>query len=275
MAQRKTTRSKSPAKKGTPRGGAKKKATSAPAKPSPTKTKSKPKPKTKAKAVTKKTPRKPAVRAKQATTKKTATKKTTTKKTAAKPAAKKKAKLSVKGSGVKAGTPARPVRRTTKRAAVHVPEEPSTVVIGGLEIAPRDSAIPKTKLTAKQLRTYKELLLKKRRELLGDVTQLSSEALRSNRQESRGDLSNMPSHMADVGSDNWEQEFTLDLIATERALLSQIDASLERIRKRTYGVCVATHRMISLERLEAKPWAQYCIEFARLRDSGRIPPGLI
>ena len=103
---------------------------------------------------------------------------------------------------------------------------------------------------------------------------LRDDALHRSRQESAGDLSSMPIHMADIGSDNWEQEFTLGLIATERALLRQIDASLERIRDRTYGVCLATHRMITPERLRAKPWAQYCIEFARLRDAGRIPPSV-
>ena len=134
-----------------------------------------------------------------------------------------------------------------------------------------ETPLPKTKLSAKELRHFKELLLEKRRELLGDVSQLSSEALRNNRQDAAGDLSNMPSHMADIGSDNWEQEFTIGLIATERALLREIDDALNRIEDRTYGVCQATHRMISTARLEAKPWARYCIEYARLREAGRVP----
>jgi DnaK suppressor protein len=160
-----------------------------------------------------------------------------------------------------------------------VPARPApvspVVIIGGVEIVDRAKPPPKTKLRARELRYYKELLLAKRRELLGDVHQLSNEALHLNRQESRGDLSNMPSHMADVGSDNWEQEFTLGLIETERALLRQIDEALERIGNGTYGVCLATHRMIPPERLQAKPWARYCIEFARLSDAGRVPPGLV
>ena len=81
----------------------------------------------------------------------------------------------------------------------------------------------------------------------------------------------MPFHMADVGTDNWEQEFTLGLIANERALVHEIDDALERIEDRTYGVCMATHRAIDNARLRAKPWAKYCIEYARLRDLGRVP----
>lgn len=172
--------------------------------------------------------------------------------------------------------PARKVARKAPRAsgAASAPPAPSGITIAGVEIVDPSKRLPKTKLRKKQLTEFKELLLAKRRELLGDVSQLSNEALHTSRQGSRGDLSNMPSHMADIGSDNWEQEFTLGLIATERELLRQIDAALQRIRDRTYGVCLATHRMISQERLRAKPWAQYCIEFARLRDAGRIPPSL-
>jgi RNA polymerase-binding protein DksA len=140
-----------------------------------------------------------------------------------------------------------------------------------IELVDPEKPLPKTTLSAKELREFKELLRAKRRELLGDVSQLSNEALHSNRQDAAGDLSNMPSHMADIGSDNWEQEFTLGLIATEHALLREIDDALERIENRTYGICLATHRVIGTKRLLAKPWARYCIEYARLREAGRAP----
>ncbi len=76
-------------------------------------------------------------------------------------------------------------------------------------------------------------------------------------------------HMADVGTDNWEQEFTFGLIENEQDRIREIDAALKRIQNKTYGVCQATHVPISLARLEAKPWAKYCIEYARAREEGR------
>ncbi|MHC4234990.1 MAG: TraR/DksA family transcriptional regulator, partial [Planctomycetota bacterium] len=85
------------------------------------------------------------------------------------------------------------------------------------------------------------------------------------------DLSSMPIHMADIGSDNWEQEFTLGLIDNERLLLREIDEALQRINANTYGICLATRKPISAARLRAKPWAKYCIEYARLREQGRVP----
>jgi RNA polymerase-binding transcription factor len=126
----------------------------------------------------------------------------------------------------------------------------------------------KTYLTAKQLRYFKAMLEQKRAQLFGDVERLTSEALGQNSQG--GEHASMPIHMADAGSDNWEQDFTLGLIANERALVRDIDEALDRISNKTYGICVATQTPISVARLEAKPWAKYGIEYARMRDEGRL-----
>jgi RNA polymerase-binding protein DksA len=75
--------------------------------------------------------------------------------------------------------------------------------------------------------------------------------------------------MADIGSDNWEREFTLGLIDTEKAQVKEIDEALTRIENRTYGMCLETHQPIAIERLRAKPWAKYCIEYARQLEEGR------
>jgi len=138
-----------------------------------------------------------------------------------------------------------------------------------IEIPPEGCPIPKTKLSRKELREFKELLEVKRRELVGDVRNLTDQALRG--RQAGGGGSNMPMHMADIGSDNWEQEFTLGLIENERGLLREIDEALDRIESRTYGICIATHRPIQTVRLRAKPWAKYCVEYARLRELGRVP----
>lgn len=133
-----------------------------------------------------------------------------------------------------------------------------------------EPAFPKTRLNEKQLNEFRDLLLRKRAELVGDVEHLTDEAL-NRRRDGHGEPSSMPIHMADLGSDNWEQEFTLGLIENERGRLREIDAALERIEDRTYGVCIATGKPISVARLRAKPWAVYCIDYARLRDEGRAP----
>ena len=127
------------------------------------------------------------------------------------------------------------------------------------------------KLTKKQLNHFVIMLLEKRHEILGNVTDMEKEALRKARSEATGDLSSMPIHMADLGTDNYEQEFALELMDGERKLLREIDEALEKIENGTYGICEGTGKPISIERLEALPWAKYTIEHVReLEKQGKI-----
>ncbi len=122
---------------------------------------------------------------------------------------------------------------------------------------------PVAKLSRSDLEYFRRRLLEKRREILGDVGSMESEAFRN-----QDNHSSSPMHMADVGTDNFEQEFTLGLIESERLLLKEIQESLNRIDDGTFGVCVATGKPIGKARLEAKPWAKYCIEYARMLENG-------
>jgi len=117
---------------------------------------------------------------------------------------------------------------------------------------------------------FKEMLLEKRREILRNVTEFEDEALRKSRMDATGDLSSMPIHMADLGTDNYEQEFALGLMDSERKLLREIDNALGRIEKKTYGICEGTSKPISRARLEAQPWARYCVEYARMLEQGLV-----
>jgi RNA polymerase-binding protein DksA len=120
------------------------------------------------------------------------------------------------------------------------------------------------KLTSEEIQEFKALLLAKRKEILGDVSTIEKETL----QKPRSDLSNMPIHMADVGSDNYEQEFTLELLDSERKVLVEIDDALKRIEEGTYGICEGTGKPIERERLNAIPWARYSVEYANQKEKG-------
>jgi DnaK suppressor protein len=142
-----------------------------------------------------------------------------------------------------------------------------TVALAELTKGPR---LKKSPLSKAELKEFRLMLLEKRRSLIGDMTGMANEALRTNRQESSGDLSKIPTHDADVGTDNFEQEFTLGLLESERTLLTEINEALERIDNGTYGICLGTGRPISKGRLKARPWAKYCIEYAHLIEQGAV-----
>ena len=114
-------------------------------------------------------------------------------------------------------------------------------------------------LAQRELLMFRDLLLAKRRELLGDMSSMEKEALRSN----GSNLSNLPVHMADMGTDNYEQEFTLGLVEKDRALLREINTALAKIQDGSYGICEGTGQPIAKARLEVQPWAKYSIEYAR------------
>ena len=118
----------------------------------------------------------------------------------------------------------------------------------------------KKKLTRGELKKFKTMLLKKRKELLHDVTCMEIEALF----EERGDLSHTPIHMADLGTDSYEQEFVLGLMDSERKLIAEIDEALNRIKNDTYGICEVDGEPIPKLRLEAIPWIRCCLVCANL-----------
>lgn len=127
--------------------------------------------------------------------------------------------------------------------------------------------LPPSPYSVDELKLFKKALVARRREVARDMGTMEDEALGKNRMEASGDLSQMPIHMADIGSDNYEQEFSIALIQNEREILKEIDEALQRIQDGTYGVCLATHQAISKPRLRAKPWARYCIEYKRAHEA--------
>ena len=145
-----------------------------------------------------------------------------------------------------------PAKKRRKAAVDSVPVE--------LKPIPSKADKPiKSKLAPKTLDQYRNLLLIKRVELVGDLSAMEAEALQSG----GGNLSNVPLHMADIGTDTYDQDFMLGLAEKERSRLREIDDALRRIEDRTYGVCQMTGKPIPKARLLAKPWAKYTIEAAR------------
>ena len=125
-------------------------------------------------------------------------------------------------------------------------------------------------LTTADRAHFRQILLQKRRQILGIVNEFEDEALKKSRLDASGDLSSMPIHMADIGTDTYEQEFALGLMDSERKLLREIDDALGRIEKKSYGICEGTGKPIPKARLEAKPWARHSVEHARMLEQGLV-----
>lgn len=118
------------------------------------------------------------------------------------------------------------------------------------------------------IKVYRERLIALRARLRGDVDHMADAALKKSRTEANGDLSSMPIHMADIGSDNFEQEFTLSLMQSEGGTLEQIEVALERIEDATYGACEECGARIPKQRLNAVPYTTMCVKCASESEQG-------
>lgn len=124
-------------------------------------------------------------------------------------------------------------------------------------------------LKAQELEEFKQLLLTLRARVRGDVLQMTHEALDMDAHDSKS-----PTHLAELGTENYEQDFALRRVENEQELLDEIDAALDRIDLGTYGQCEscleagvsAAKSLIPKARLKVIPYARNCVTCERKRE---------
>ncbi len=116
-------------------------------------------------------------------------------------------------------------------------------------------------MTKPELETYRQTLLGLRSRLRGDVSHLANEALGANGAKTGGN--HAPVDMADVATDNFEQEFTLSLMRNQEDVLSEITDALERIHLGSFGSCEECQKPVAKPRLQALPYTRHCVACAR------------
>jgi DnaK suppressor protein len=115
-------------------------------------------------------------------------------------------------------------------------------------------------MTTTELHSFREQLLHLKDRLHVKVCDLGEEALRRNRDSN---LSHLPLHLADLGTDNFEQEVTISLLENGEQTLAETAAALARIEAQTFGRCEECQTEIPRARLEALPYTRHCIDCAR------------
>lgn len=120
----------------------------------------------------------------------------------------------------------------------------------------------------KDLDDLRAVLLQYRARVRGDVQQLTNGALDG------GQDSKSPTHMAELGTDTFEQDFSLGVMERDQGVLDEIENALKRIDKGTFGLCEGcleqgkppSKAAIPKARLKAVPYARYCVDCARKRE---------
>ena len=129
-----------------------------------------------------------------------------------------------------------------------------------------------------KFKRYYKLLLDLRTHLTEGIERHSEETLKRSAKDDAGDLSAYGQHMADAGTDTFDRDFALSMVASEQEALSEIDAAIKRIRDGSYGTCEITQKPIAKERLLAVPFTRYSAEaqkdLERNRHRSRTQAGL-
>ena len=95
------------------------------------------------------------------------------------------------------------------------------------------------------------------RQLLNRIVDVRAEA---SEQDVTGDLSLVPFHAADLGTDTMNEELDASNAARASRELAEIDAALERLytAPEQFGRCENTEKEIPFARLDMIPWARTC-----------------
>jgi len=120
------------------------------------------------------------------------------------------------------------------------------------------------------VKQFRAILRMLRVRLRGDVEQLEEEAFSG----SKGGNHGSSNHMAEMGTDAWELDFSLRIVENDQEVLSEIAAALARIDEGTFGLCemcreagVANSRAaIPKSRLRTLPYARNCVDCERKRE---------
>lgn len=122
------------------------------------------------------------------------------------------------------------------------------------------------KMTKKELKEFKKLVIKKKEELLDSVRHISEDTLKRSQKDASGDISSYTIHMADMATDTYDREFSLGLATSEQKIIFEVDDAMKRIEEGTYGICEDCDKLIAKRRLKAVPHARLCIKCQQKRE---------
>jgi DnaK suppressor protein len=119
-----------------------------------------------------------------------------------------------------------------------------------------------TAAKAKSFSAYRERLEKQRADILS-MYQNDVRAGQESTDEGTEDI-------VDRANNSYNRELMFSLSDTERQLMLEVDKALERIDDGAYGRCSNCGTEIAEKRLEAVPWARYCIDCQELSEQGML-----
>lgn len=126
-------------------------------------------------------------------------------------------------------------------------------------------------MTDKELARYKQLLIERREQILSGIKHITDDNLKKTLRDSSGDISGYTYHMADMASDAYNRELSLNMASSEREVVLAIEEAFKRIEEKNYGNCLVCGKPIAKQRLDAIPYAKHCIECQKQQEEKGRP----
>jgi len=111
----------------------------------------------------------------------------------------------------------------------------------------------------RDMHTIQRNLKRMRDRLLENLQRMEQENIRVPPRVANGNLHGSDGEIADLASEHYERENSLELYLYEQELLKAIDQALDRIQEGSYGMCAVCSRPINPRRLLAVPNAKLCL----------------
>ena len=127
-----------------------------------------------------------------------------------------------------------------------------------VEVPTREKYVEKE--IPRKWKKYYNMLVELRKKHSEGLTERSEEVMKRSVKDDSGDLSSYGQHLADAGSESFDRDMAYSLLSSERELIREIDAAVDRMRRGVYGVCEFTGEPIPEERLAAIPFTRYTKE---------------
>lgn len=113
-------------------------------------------------------------------------------------------------------------------------------------------------MNAAQMNHFRKALKELASRMRRDMSAVSQQTLAASGGQALGELSNAPTHLGDMGTDEYLHDLNATLLENEQYLVSEAVEALRRIDEGTFGRCEQCGHRIPRARLEAVPYARHC-----------------
>ena len=133
-----------------------------------------------------------------------------------------------------------------------------------VEVSSREKL--ESKDVPRKWKKFYNILVDLRKRYSQGVSNRAEEVLKRSTKEDSGDLSSYGQHMADAGSESYDRDMAFSFLSSEKEIIAEIDAAIERIKNGTYGICEVTGKPIPESRLLSVPFTRCTKEGQEIKE---------